>query len=199
VSYSVGDYLGGLFGFGPLWNNNNGTYYQDYVNGLMQPARDEMVSQNALNEASTAEQTAQQNAMYNVKGPAAGEIMARNARLQGEVGGRNLNALDEQGRVAMYNAAEKDRQENIAMQQAREQAIFGGLKMGSSLLGGGLKLLGGSGVIGSETPFLGGLMAGLGMPQHDNRELMPPDETSDTGTDEGLPTDNAPEIPAEGE
>jgi hypothetical protein len=134
---SLGDSIGEMFGIMPS-GNNVGNYYQQAAENIMGPARNAEVSDIAAQKTEAANTAQQRNAIQGITGPMAVENQQRNDRLVGEAGNRNLQQLDETGRQAMYAAAEKDRQEQLAEQTAQMNAIFNGVKMGAGLLSGGL-------------------------------------------------------------
>ena len=120
-------------------NPTEDNYYQQAANRLYAPAREAAISGISA-EKNEAEQTAtQRNQIQGISGPMAVEQGERNQRLVGEAGGRTLNALDEQGRLAAYGAADKDRQEYLNKVTAHQQAIFDSFKMGAGLLTGAWK------------------------------------------------------------
>ena len=139
-------------GFGFTSDNQPSNYYAEAANRIMQPAREQAISGIAA-EKGEAENTAnQRNQIQGISGPMAVENQERNDRLVGEAGNRQLNALDEQGRQAAYVAAEKDRQENLAMQTARTNTILNGFKMGAGLISGA--------VTGGVIPGIGNILNG---------------------------------------
>lgn len=134
MSANLGNDIEGAFGlYSPAENTN---YYQNAANAIYAPAREAAVSGIAQEKNEAEQESGQRNAIQGISGPMAVENQERNQRLVGEAGNRQLNALDEQGRMAVYTGAEEDRQEQIAMQTARENAILNGFKMGAGLLTG---------------------------------------------------------------
>ena len=130
----LGEDIAGAFGF--TQNTQPSNYYQQAAQKLYDPARAKAISGIAAEKGEAEQVSNQRNQIQGITGPMAVENQQRNERLIGEAGGRTLNDIDEQGRQSMYKAAEADRQENIAMQKARQEAIFNGFKMGAGLLTG---------------------------------------------------------------
>ena len=138
-------------------NPSPDNYYAQKAAEIYAPARIALTSSIAGQQQEGEQQAIQRNQINGMTGPIAEQNIERNNRLIGEAGGRTLNALDEQGRQAVYGAAEKDRQEYMAKAAAQQQGIFDTIKMGAGLIAGGGKgiynLLGGFGADNAASDF----------------------------------------------
>jgi hypothetical protein len=144
------DLLGAVTGLGPAFAPQTpDNFYQDAAANLSAPARTQQVAQMATNAEDNANNTANSNAMFNVQGPMATGIQAHNVTNENKAGAATLASLDQNQRANMYNAADRDRQQQLAEKQARLEAMTNGIKTGATLLGtaaagplGGWNLLG---------------------------------------------------------
>ena len=143
------DLLGAVTGLGPAFAPQTpDNFYQDAAANLYAPARTQQVAQMATNAEDNANNTANSNAMFNVQGPMATGIQAHNVTNENKAGAATLASLDQNQRANMYNAADRDRQQQLAEKQARLEAMTNGIKTGASLLTGGWNLLGQLGMKG---------------------------------------------------